>query len=491
LTESDSPDNQPEIPNSSTESAAQLPPPSTPPLSPADRARQRLKEFGQSMLNSFNIGHLLLILLALHIFAMSFPNQTSPSPQYVFDEAYYVPAALDLLHLVPSNLEHPFFGKVWGALGIYLFGNDFFGWRIFYVIIGTAAVGVFYAVARFFFSKEKALLAASFLGFETLFFIHTSLALLEGPPIFFMLIGFYAYFKKHYYWAAFAFGLSVLSKEWGTYFLIALFIYHVWATRFKAISPEGIKKVVVFCVILIAVVGAPLTAYDQVYHPYENTIANVQTIVSQGPNGTQTTTNTTTYTHSEYVNYFWQNFEYYYSYHTALTMQPSDYSTPWQKLAWYWVLPLDVNPAQYYVTTVTITTTSSNGTVINKTYEHPIDWLGIGNLVIWLSFWIIVPVIVFKCIRKMATQLDILIGALIVGTYGPNLFLSGFYHRVVYTFYFVNTDPALALGIPMVIAFISPDSRNLQRILAAVWLGAAIVFFFLFFPIHPSGSLQG
>lgn len=448
-----------------------------------------------SLIYGFNIGHLLLILFVLHIFAMSFPNQTSPSPQYVFDEAYYVPAALDLLHLVPSNLEHPFFGKVWAAIGIYLFGNDFFGWRIFYVLIGTATVGVLYYLARIFFSKEKSLLAASFLGFETLFFIHTSLALLEGPPIFFALLGFYAYFKKHYYWSAAMLGLSVLSKEWGTYFLIALFFYHIWVTRRipaqTLLSPASIKTLIVFTLILIAVVGVPLTAYDQIYHPYESTLAIVGAVVYPGTNGTTVTSTTTSTTGQDYVNYFWQNFEYYYSYHTALTMTNSDYQDPWQHLAWYWVLPLDVNPAQYYVTTVTITTTSSNGTVISKTYLHPIDWLGIGNLVVWLSFWIIVPVIIFKAVRRLFTHLDAFIVALIVGTYGPNLVLSAYYHRVVYSFYFVNTDPALALGIPMVIAFIAPDSMKLQRILAAVWLGAAIVFFILFFPIHPSSALQG
>jgi len=485
LTESDSSDRP-------VQNIAQTTPlaPSVPPETP----KQRLFRVSQNLFDSFNIGHLLLILFALHLFAMSFPNQVSPSPQYVFDEAYYVPAAQDLLHLIPSNLEHPFLGKIWGALGIYLFGNDFFGWRIFYVVIGTLTVGVFYKLARVFFSKERALLAASFLGFETLFFIHTSLSLLEGPPIFFALLGFLAYFKKRYYWSAAAFALSVLSKEWGTYFLIALFIYHVWATRripsSQLLSPKSLKTIILFLVILIAVIGIPLTAYDQVYHPYESTLSTVGTVVYP-VNGTTATTTTTSVSHSNYVNYFWQNFQYYYSYHTGLQMSNSDYSTPWQHLAWYWVLPLDVSPAQYYVTTVTITTTSNNGTVISKTYLHPIDWLGIGNLVVWLSFWIIVPVIIFKCIRRMATQLDILIGALIVGTYAPNLLLSGFYHRVVYSFYFVNTDPALALGIPMVITFISPDSKNLQRILAAVWLGAAIVFFILFYPIHPSGSLQG
>ena len=140
--------------------------------------RAQITSFISRVLYAFNIGHLLLVLLGLHIFAMSFPNGNN---QYVFDEAYYVPAANDLLHLVPSNLEHPFFGKIWGALGIYLFGNDFFGWRIFYVLIGVAAVWVLYELALVFFSKEKALLAASMLGFETLFFIHTSLLLLEGP----------------------------------------------------------------------------------------------------------------------------------------------------------------------------------------------------------------------------------------------------------------------------------------------------------------------
>jgi dolichyl-phosphate-mannose--protein O-mannosyl transferase len=461
-------------------------------VSPGERLQNQFMRVFGGVINGFNIGHLLLILLVLHIFAMSFPNGNNP-PQYVFDEAYYVPAGLDLLHLVPSNLEHPFFGKIWVALGIYLFGNDFFGWRIFYVIIGTATVGVFYELARLFFSKEKALLAACFLGFETLFFIHTSLALLEGPPIFFALLAFLAYFKKHYYWTAVFIGLSILSKEWGTYFLAALFLYHIWATRripaAKLLSPANLKMLIAFCIITIAVVGIPLTAYDQIYHPSESTLSTIETVVSN-VNGTQTTTTTTINTPENNVSYFWQNFAYYYSYHTSLTMTPSDYQQPWQHLAWYWVLPLDVSPAQYYVTTVTITTSASNGTVISKTYEHPIDWLGIGNLVIWLSFWIIVPVILFKAVRKMATQLDALIMALIVGTYGPNLILSGIYHRVVYSFYFVNTDPALALGIPMVITFISPDSAKLQRILSLIWLGAAIVFFILFFPIHPSASLS-
>ncbi|MHB1869084.1 MAG: glycosyltransferase family 39 protein, partial [Nitrososphaerales archaeon] len=256
----------------------------------------KVKQFVIRKLDSFNIGHLLLILTGLHLFAMSFPNDVSnPGSYYVFDESYYVPAAKDLLNLVPSNLEHPFFGKIWGALGIYLFGNDFFGWRIFYVAIGVLSVWALYELALNFFSKEKALFAASMLGFETLFFIHTSLDLLEGPAILFALLGFLAYFKRRYYWAAAAFGLSVLSKEWGVYFVVVLFLYHVWATKrdpiAKLLSGPSLRRLLMFIVIGFLMVSLPLWVYDAAYHPYTQTVNIVSTEYIVNPSyGTTVTT---------------------------------------------------------------------------------------------------------------------------------------------------------------------------------------------------------
>ncbi|MCL5067399.1 MAG: glycosyltransferase family 39 protein [Thaumarchaeota archaeon] len=437
---------------------------------------------------SVNIGHLLLLLLGLHLFAMSFPTGSS---DYVFDEAYYVPAARDLLALVPNNLEHPFFGKLWGALGILLFGDNFFGWRIFYVIIGVLSVWALYELALVFFSKEKALFAASMLGFETLFFIHTSLLLLEGPPILFALLGFLAYFKKRYYWSALAMGLSILSKEWGLYFVGALFLYHVWATKHTAIktllSGPKLKKLALFMLIMFLVVSLPLWAYDAVYHPYKSTIAVVGTtyIVDPQTNTTLTTT-TTSYSNSGPITNPIQNFIYYFDYHTSLKITSSDLANSWDHLAWGWILPYKIAPSAYYQTTITVTTTLSNGQQIVTVY-HPIDWLGIGNLVIWYAIWLIVPVLAIKILKRKVTQLDALIGCWIAATYLPSIFLSAVVQRVVYSFYFVNVDPGLALGIPMVITFIAPDSQRMQRGLMALWLGAAVLFFILYFPVHPLG----
>jgi predicted membrane-bound dolichyl-phosphate-mannose-protein mannosyltransferase len=441
--------------------------------------------FLRPKLFSINIGHLLLVLLALHLFAMSFPNN---SGAYVFDESYYVGSShfdQDLLNLVASNLEHPFFGKIWGALGIYLFGDNFFGWRIFYVLLGTLTVWVFYELALVFFSKGKALFAASLLGFETLFFIHTSTALLEGPPILFGLLGFLLYFKKKYYLSALAFGLSILSKEWGLYFLVAFFLYLIFVEALApAISrragrglkagistsakigasknPIQISKVLLFLVILILTVLIPLWAYDLVYHPVVNGVA---------------------------FNDPTQNFRYYYNYHTSLTISPSDASDPWH-YAWNWINPFTVSPDDYYVVTVNFYNVLSNGTKILTGSTYPIDWLGIGNLVIWYSIWAIVPFLVLKpIITKSLTRLEAFVGAWIIGTYVPSLYLSGLVHRVVYAFYFINVDPALALGIPMLISFISPESSGTQKALMGLWLGAAIVFFILFFPVHPGPGL--
>src|SRR2546427_4501046 len=180
-----------------------------------DPGRREVSEHGflNRIARGLDIGHLLILVFALHLFALSFPSDTSNGSGLVFDESFYLTASHELLRGVASNLEHPFFGKAWGVLGMSIFGDNFFGWRIFYAVIGTLAVWVMYGLARNFFTKEKALLAASMLAFENIFFMHTSLLLLDGPPVLFALAGFLAYFKRRFFLSALAFGLSILSKE--------------------------------------------------------------------------------------------------------------------------------------------------------------------------------------------------------------------------------------------------------------------------------------
>jgi 4-amino-4-deoxy-L-arabinose transferase-like glycosyltransferase len=432
-----------------------------PQAQPVTSLYSRVLKSVEAVLSKFDIAHLLIILLGLHLYAMSFPSGsicTGSNGDCVFDESYYVPAAKDLLNGVASNIEHPFFGKIWGTIGIYLFGNDFFGWRIFYVIIGVLAVYALYLVALNFVSKEKALLAASFLGFESLFFIHTSLFLLEGPPILFALIGFLAYFKKRYYISAFAMGLSVLSKEWSVYFIFALILYHLYVMPRQDISNvfrKNVAKVVVFLAIMVLTFAIPMWAYDIVYKPYAAGFGAITNPID--------------------------NFRYYFYYQSLLTGCSS--TTSWNCDPWNWILPFNINPSGYYVVTTTVTTTLANG--LQKTVEyHPIDWQGIGNLAVWYAIWPITGMLLYKAASRKFTKVDAFIGFWIVSTYLPWYYVSLVLHRVEYAFYFINTDPALALGIPVLVTAMVPDSnKRVQNAVLIVWLFAVLYFFVLYFPV--------
>ena len=94
-----------------------------------DPERREVSEHGllKRLALGLGIGHLLLFVFALHLFALSFPSDTSNGGGLVFDESFYVTASHELLRGVASNLEHPFFGKIWGVLGIIIFGDNFFG----------------------------------------------------------------------------------------------------------------------------------------------------------------------------------------------------------------------------------------------------------------------------------------------------------------------------------------------------------------------------
>ena len=286
-----------------------------------------------------------------------------------------MPAAKDLLNGVASNIEHPFFGKIWGAIGIYLFGNDFFGWRIFYVIIGVLSVYVMYLVALNFVSKPKALLAASFLGFETLFFIHTSLLLLEGPPILFALIGFLAYFKRSYYVSAFAMGLSVLSKEWSVYFIFALILYHLYTMPKQDIQECREEK--------CCQTGDRSCNHDpHLRAPHMGIRHYLQALcgwirVSDKPLAELPSITST-------INLY-----------SPVAVR----TTAWNCYPWNWILPFNIEPSGYYVVTTTVTTTLANG-LQKVVTTHPIDWLGIGNFAVWYAIWPITGMIALQDIQK-------------------------------------------------------------------------------------------
>jgi predicted membrane-bound dolichyl-phosphate-mannose-protein mannosyltransferase len=177
-------------------------------------------------ISKIGIEHVLLLSLALHLFLISIP-----SDGFIFDEAHYVPAALKTLQLQPANAEHPPLTKIIIAISIGIFGNYWFAWRIPIILFGLASLFMVYLVAKQFMTEKYALLSTAFLSFDTMFFVHASIAILDMPEVFFSITAIYLFLKKKYYWSSLAFAVAFLCQERTLFFIFFLLIYILFSVQ--------------------------------------------------------------------------------------------------------------------------------------------------------------------------------------------------------------------------------------------------------------------
>ncbi|WP_427969748.1 phospholipid carrier-dependent glycosyltransferase [Altererythrobacter sp.] len=122
----------------------------------------------------------LSLALTIGFAALCAIRLTTPSTPY-FDEVHYLPAARELLERGNYiNREHPLLGKELIALGIALFGDTPFGWRIASLAAGTLALfagmrAMWFASLSRFASLSFGLLLAS--GFAL--FVQSRIAMLD------------------------------------------------------------------------------------------------------------------------------------------------------------------------------------------------------------------------------------------------------------------------------------------------------------------------
>ncbi|MBX7527195.1 phospholipid carrier-dependent glycosyltransferase [Qipengyuania vesicularis] len=118
--------------------------------------------------------------LAIAFWALLAWNLAIPSEPY-FDEVHYLPAARELLDLGAfTNREHPLFGKEMIALGIALFGDNSWGWRIFPSLAGALALfavmrAIWFGTLDRFTTLAAGVLVAT--GFHL--FVHSRIAMLD------------------------------------------------------------------------------------------------------------------------------------------------------------------------------------------------------------------------------------------------------------------------------------------------------------------------
>jgi hypothetical protein len=383
----------------------------------------------------------------------------------VMDEVYYVPAGQTLLsgekcapYADSCNLEHPYLSKAFVAAGIAIFGNDAFGWRIFEVILGTFSIPLIFGLALVIGKNERlALYAAFLLGFETLFFVHSSIAVIDVGAIFFALLGFLFYFANASWWkfdrltlSGIAFGLAALSKE------TAIFLFLVLVLHMLFIEPGNRRQVAkstlefVFVVFIVFALG--LQVYDGAFGA-----------------GTATT--------------FLGQIDFILKYGASLTMTPtsqgwidSTFHTPITPLNWITYY----SPIGYLVTNVRVSSGAAAYSFVSIGYYGVTNQFEVWLVYIWGAY---VAYLYWKnrgSFDLMPDSSELRLGGfallwfLVVYVGYVGLYIYG---RITYPYYFVAAVPALSLGAAYLL------TRGwFPRSIAYIVLAGVFLWFFLFYP---------
>lgn len=127
--------------------------------------------------------------LSLAFLGLCFVRLGIPSKPY-FDEVHYLPAARALMEGSDwLNREHPMLGKELIALGMVLFGDNPWGWRVPSALAGATALFAagralwFASLSRFATLAYLLLLASGFL-----LFVHARIAMLDGFMVCFLAV---------------------------------------------------------------------------------------------------------------------------------------------------------------------------------------------------------------------------------------------------------------------------------------------------------------
>lgn len=194
--------------------------------------------------------HKYLVLILILATLLRFVNLGHP-PVYIFDEVYHAFTAREYLHNhieawewwttppedVAYEWTHPPLAKYGMVLGMLLFGENSFGWRVGSATFGVISIlGLYLLVLTLTKKKNIALLSALLLSIEGLHIAQSRIAMNDIYMLAFYIWALYAATKSRWKISAILYGLALASKWSALYGVIPLaFIYlHSLKIRFSS-----------------------------------------------------------------------------------------------------------------------------------------------------------------------------------------------------------------------------------------------------------------
>jgi Gpi18-like mannosyltransferase len=232
--------------------------------------------------------HILLIIILLFSLGTRVYALGNPKEMY-FDEIYHAFTAKLVLHNDPKAWEfwnpnpegfayewtHPPISKLGMALGMKIFGENSFGWKIPQAILGTLSVLLIYLLAKEIFKdKLVGILSAAVFSLDGLPLVLSRMGMNDSYVLFFSLLSIYLFVKDKNFWSAFAFGLAIASKWSGIYTFPIIIISHFVFRKKVKISYllQSSKIALSFLIIPIAVYIASYGVMFRTGHTWTNFI---------------------------------------------------------------------------------------------------------------------------------------------------------------------------------------------------------------------------
>jgi len=371
---------------------------------------------------------------------------------YIFDEIYYAKNANSLIttgvELNSANqaefVVHPPLGKWLIGIGIKLFGNNEFGWRISAAIIGTASIILIYLVAlKLFDSILLASLASAFLALDGLNLVMSRVALLDIFLMFFVLLAAYFLLGNQYWLSAISIGAAT-GVKWSGAYLIPVFLL----ISINFVRSGLIKQLIIrFTQFILTPILIYLTTW----------LGWIFTDKGWDRNWAQSQSDSFI---PDLVRNLWHYHSEILNFHTGLNDKHSYSANPWS-----WLIL--GRPTSFYYQTPTNCGATSCAQEILAIGTPLLWWAATISLAVTFGFWL-----------KQRDQISSFILTGVAVTYLP-WFL--FQNRTMFSFYAVTISPFLILALVYMISKLMQS--GVKRELIHIFVFVIFINFIYFLPI--------
>jgi dolichyl-phosphate-mannose-protein mannosyltransferase len=394
---------------------------------------------------------------------------------YVFDEVYYAKEAKELLHYgvevtgtSPEFIVHPPVGKWCIALGIKIFGNNEFGWRVSSAIVGAITIYLIALIAQqLFHSKSLSALAAILMSLDGLHLVHSRTALLDLFLTFFILLAAYAVLKERHWLAGVFFGLSIGTKWNGIYFIVAFGFVLIYRDYVRSRTDDGknflkivLKRFIQFFVVPISVYIASWTGWFISPRGWDRQWAQTH---SSSWHFIPGSLRSLWHYHAEMLHF-----------HTTLTTQHAYQANPWS-----WLIM--GRPTSFFYASPKTCGTKQCAQEVLALGTPILWWLGTLAIATLFGFWIM---------SVVKGKTDKIAGFILLGIAAGYLPWFFFQKRTTFSFYAIVFEPFLILALVYCAnKFLGEKPWPRNRRLSLAFLVLVIAVNFLYFLPLFNGSV--